>query len=308
MSWFTENDNIQKQLENIALYFGLGQVLSIKRLEGYANKNYIVTTTTGEFIVKIVLNRTRVELEQEQIFTKRLEEHAFPAAYYLQSPHGSLCYQDENILAVVLEKKEGRVPEKSEPVNHELGAQLARLHLIPTEGLPTKTSWMNPSYLPDVLEVATQHLEQEEVERFLRVYEQIRHFQPALLPQSIIHGDVVPPNCLFLDTQLTALLDWEEVTIGASILDLAMGVLLFCSVERRFQQNLFVSLLDGYTSIRPLTEDEHDQLAIAVKYVGLSISTYFLLQFMLYYPDDQLKAMRTFYWDFQLDTWTLNEL
>jgi Ser/Thr protein kinase RdoA (MazF antagonist) len=305
MSWFTENDNTQKQLESIALYFNLGQILSVKRLAGYANKNYIVTTTTGEFIIKIVLNRTRVELEQEQIFTKRLKEYAFPAAYYLQSPHGSLCYQDENILAVVLQKKEGSVPERAAPVNRELGAQLARLHLLPTEGLPAKTSWMNPSYLPTALEVAEQHLEQQEVARFLQVYERIRPFQPASLPQSIIHGDVVPPNCLFLGSKLTAFIDWEEVTVGASILDLAMSVLLFCFVERRFQQNLFVHLLDGYTAVRPLTKDENDQLEIAVKYVGLSISMYFLLQFMLYHPDDHLKAMRTFYWDFQLDTWTI---
>lgn len=306
MSWFTENDDTQRQLETISLYFDLGQVLSTKRLgEGYANKNYIVTTTTGEFVIKIVLNHTQAELGQEQTYLKRLAEHAFPATYYLLSPHGSFCYQDEHILAVALHKKEGSMPEKSEPTNRELGAHLARLHLIPTDALPPKASWMNQSYLPDALEVARQHLEQQEVQHFLQAYERIRHFQPTHLPQSIIHGDVVPPNCLFLGAQLTALLDWEEVTVGASILDLAMSLLLFCFVQRHFQQNLFAHLLDGYTAIRPLTKDEYDQLEIAIKYVGLTISTYFLLQFMLYHPDDHLKTMRTFYWDYQLDTWSI---
>ena len=46
-------------------------------------------------------------------------------------------------------------------------------------------------------------------------------------------------------------------------------------------------------------------IVVAVKYVGLTLSTYFLLQFMVYYPDDHLKAMRTFYWDYQLDTWVI---
>ena len=47
MSWFTEKDGYQKQLETISHYFGLGQVLSANRLEGYANKNYVVTTPRG---------------------------------------------------------------------------------------------------------------------------------------------------------------------------------------------------------------------------------------------------------------------
>ena len=306
MSWFTEKDDDQKQLETISHYFGLGPVLSANRLGGHANKNYVVTTPMGAFVLKILLNHPRVDLEQEQRYLKRLEEYAFPAAYYLQSPHGSFCYQDEQILAVVLNKKDGAIPEMSEQVNSELGAQLARLHLLPTEGLPPKPSWMNSSYLPEALEIARQHLEPQEVDPFLQAYENVRRFQPDSLPQSIIHGDVVPPNCLFLGAQLAALIDWEEVTLGASMLDLAMSLLLFCFVRRRFQQNLCAHLLDGYTTIRPLTKNEDDQLEVAVKYVGLTLSTYMLLQFMVYYPDDHLKAMRTFYWDYQLDTWVMS--
>ena len=201
MSWFTEKDGDQRQLETISHYFGLGRVLSANRLDGYANKNYVVTTPMGAFVLKILLNHPRADLEQEQRYLKRLEEHAFPAAYYLQSPHGSFCYQDEQILAVVLNKKDGGIPEKSEQVNRELGAQLARLHLLPTEGLPPKSSWMNSSYLPEALEIARQRLEPQEVDPFLQAYENVRRFQPDSLPQSIIHGDVVPPNCLFLDAR-----------------------------------------------------------------------------------------------------------
>src|SRR5450755_2142196 len=136
---------------------------------------------------------------------------------------------------------------------------------------------------------------------FSQVYETLRSFQPGQLPQSIIHGDVVPSNCLYLGTRLVALLDWEEVTVGASLLDLAVSLLMFCFVKRQFQPNLCASLLDGYTAIRPLTKNEYDQLEVAVKYVGLTASTYFLLRFLVYHPDEQLAAMRTFYWDYQLD-------
>jgi Ser/Thr protein kinase RdoA (MazF antagonist) len=83
-----------------------------------------------------------------------------------------------------------------------------------------------------------------------------------------------------------------------------MSLLMFCFVKRQFQPHFSTALLDGYTAIRPLTTSEYDQLEVAVKYVGLTISTYFLLQFQVYHPDEQLAAMRTFYWDYHLDTWT----
>ena len=300
-----EQDNSLKVLEIIARYFGLGRVLEAQRLGGHANKNYLVTTPQGEFVLKILLNHPRAVLKQEQIYLKRLQEHTFPAAYTLLSPHGSFLYQDDHLLAIAFQKKEGGIPEKSEQVNRELGVWLARLHLLPTDGLPPKTSWMNPLYLSEALEEARRHLGEAVVVPFFQAYEAIRHFQQAVLPQSIIHADVVPPNCLYLGTQLVAFLDWEEVTIGTSLVDLAMSLLTFCFAKRQFQPHFWAALLDGYTAIRPLTTREYEQLEVAVKYVGLTISTYFLLQFLVYYPDEQLATMRTFYWNYHLDTWTL---
>jgi len=115
-------------------------------------------------------------------------------------------------------------------------------------------------------------------------------------------------NCLFYEGQLVALPDWEEVTLGASLMDIAMSILMFCFVGGTFLRNTCIQLLKGYTTIRPLTEEEYTQLEGAVKYVGLTISTYLLLQFTLHHPDDQLKSLQEFYWLRQLDMWTLGQM
>ncbi len=179
MSWFTNENEFPRQLAAIAQYFGLGQISSTIRLGGHANKNYLVATPAGDFVVKIMLNHARTDLEQELLYLKRLEECGFPAAYYLPSPHDSFFYEDGDLLAMVLPKKEGQVPEKSEQVNQELGVHLARLHLLPTDRLPSKPSWMNPSYLREALGVVKQQIAHQEISRFLQAYETVRHFQPA---------------------------------------------------------------------------------------------------------------------------------
>ncbi len=292
------------QLEAISSYFALGSVREQQRVGGHANENYLVTTELGEFVFKLLLNHPLRDFQQELVYLQRLEEHGYPAAYYLSSPHGTSCYQDGNVLAVVLRKKDGCIPERSTAVNWEIGSRLAQLHLLPTDGLPDKDSWMGVNYLPEALTLAERSGNHQKIDPFLQAYEQVRHFQPALLPQSIIHGDVTPYNCLFIGEQLSALLDWEEVTIGTSLLDFAMVTLMFCFVRRVFQPPLLTSLLDSYMQLRPLLKEELEQVEVAVKYAGLTVSTYFLLQSFRNSSSESAKDLQRFYWQCGLDTWT----
>jgi Ser/Thr protein kinase RdoA (MazF antagonist) len=294
----------QAQLEVISSYFGLGPVLSQQRIGGHANENYLVTTETGEFIFKLLLNHPLEVLQKEMIYLQRLKDHAYPVAYYLPSPHGPSFYQNQNILAVVQRKLAGHIPERSAAVNREFGLYLARLHLLPTYALPDKRSWMNANYLLEALKVAQQSGDYQATDRFLQAYEQVRHFQPATLPQSIIHGDATLYNCLFIGDHLSALLDWEEVTIGASLLDIAMAILMFCFVKRVFQPPLFTSFMDGYMQVRPLIQNEHEQLEVVVRYAALMISTFFLLQSLQDRSSASAKDLQGFYWSFDFDPWT----
>ncbi|HEY5003826.1 MAG TPA: phosphotransferase [Ktedonobacteraceae bacterium] len=294
----------QAQLEVISSYFGLGPVLLQQRIGGHANENYLVTTASGEFIFKLLLNHPLEDLQQEMIYLQRLKDHAYPAAYYLPSPHGPSFYQNQNILAVVQRKQAGHIPERSAAVNREFGLHLARLHLLPTHALPDKHSWMNANYLPEALKVAQQSDDHQATDRFLQAYEQVRHFQPATLPQTIIHGDATLYNSLFIGNHLCALLDWEEVTIGAPLLDIAMAILMFCFVKRIFQPSLFASFMDGYMQFRPLIQDEQEQLEIAVRYAALMVSTYFLLQSLQDHAATSAKDLQEFYWSLDFDPWT----
>jgi len=299
-----DDRSLLSQLAAIAAYFELGSVLSQQRVGGYANENYLVTTEAGVFVFKLLLNHPLEDFQQELIYLQRLEKYAYPAAYYLPSPHIIPFYQDGNVIAVVMQKKEGHAPEKSMAVSREIGSRLAQLHLIPNASLPGKGSWMNANYILEALDIAQHTGNKIETDRFLQAYQQVCSFQPGVLPQSIIHGDVTPDNCLFIDDQLSALLDWEEVTIGASLLDFAMATLMFCFVRRVFQPPLLISLLDGYTQRRPLMKEELGQLEVAVKHAGLMISTYFLLQSLQDPSVESAKDLQGFYWQCGLDSWS----
>ncbi|MBA2392799.1 MAG: hypothetical protein H0V70_08635 [Ktedonobacteraceae bacterium] len=110
-----------------------------------------------------------------------------------------------------------------------------------------------------------------------------------------------PTRSYFISAQL----DWEEVTIGAPLLDMAMTLLMFCFVKRVFQPPLFTSLLDGYMQVRPLMKEELEQLEVAIKHAGLMISLFFLLQSLQDASSEIAKDLQEFYWNYGLPTWKI---
>jgi homoserine kinase type II len=302
MSHSTPNASVQQKLQAISHYFSLGTIRSSRRAIG-TNQNYFVTTTQGQFFFKIILTHSFEDVEKEAVYLQRLKVNAFPAAaYYIEAPDGSSVYHASDCIAVAMKKLKGKAPKVSERVCRTVGSNLARLHLVPADGLPEKGHWLDNTYLPEAIEVAKYTIGQGRLKELLRVYDRLRSFIPEAFPQSIIHGDLFTANCLFLDDQLCAFIDWEEVGTGASLLDVARSILGFCFVDQpsrwvEFAPHLYTSLLDGYLQIRLLTSDEQTHLEAAVKYACLTQPIWSLLQ------GEELKDLPLLLWI--LDTWAL---
>lgn len=316
MTQEAHDHNVKQKLADIARHFELGSITSTPRRAMGTNQNYFITTTRGQFLVKLIVNAPLEEIAQGLPYLDRLEEYDFPAAaYYIKAPDGSAIYENADICAVVLRKLKGKMPELSTPVSKEAGMALARLHLIPADGLPPKRHWIDNNYLPEAIELARKTLGDHELQQTLDVYASFKDFKPKTFPQSIVHGDLDLTNCLFVGNRLSAMLDWQEVGVGASILDFAMGVLGFCFVESTdpeyrgtFDLQLYKAFHAGYSQVRPLSQAEQDAIETAVKYAGLTQPVWSMLHWDQYHPDEELIETNTLYWRFGLDTWTLSML
>lgn len=306
MNWFRDDEALQETLASVVHFFDLGSLLSRSRAGGYANKNYFVGTEKGEYVMKLLLPHHLDRLQQELLYLQYLAEYAFPAVSYLQAPNGSFIYQNADTLAVAMKKLPGHPPHLTQEVNTVLGSTLATLHTLPTQRLPVKKSWLEKAYLPEALETVKSHLSLGEIQPILQEYERVRHFDPTQFPQTIVHGDLVPHNCLFEGLELSAVLDWEEVCIGAAVQDFAVCVLNFCFSPQGFDQELYHAFSASYTRVRPLSKQERSVIERAVKYMGITGVVAFLVQFGVNYPDEHQPAYQ-FYWRLGLDHWILQE-
>jgi len=111
---------------------------------------------------------------------------------------------------------------------------------------------------------------------------------PESLPQGILHGDVFPDNVIG-DGAVAAILDLEEASIGPCAFDLMMAFVGFGWNEDEPLIDRWDALLEGYESIRPLTQDEKLALPALHRYATLSIAAWRYWKHVMTQPDEELK-------------------
>lgn len=301
MSWEKDaNPEISKTLEAVSEYFGLGAVQNQSRIGGEANKNYIVQTSAGEFIFKVILEHPLEDVETEIAYLKKIKEFNFPSSFYISPPTGSSIYQERDQMILALPKLDGHQPERAVDVCRTVGRQLAKLHQILTDGLPARNSWLGKQYLPKAVQTINEKLPSQ-AGRVNAVYEGLKDFPYDSLPKALVHGDMAPENCLFDGDKLIAFLDWEEVGVAPAILDLSICLLNFCFEENKLHPELFQTMLSGYREVRELTGDEIKYFPDALRFACLAQCVWRFLQFGVYHPDSKYIETAETYWEIGLD-------
>lgn len=119
---------------------------------------------------------------------------------------------------LITEFVDGTSAVPADRLNAALGvmaATLARLHTVPTDGLPELPARLDP--LPELFD----YLPENDPNRALRDHlaecgDSAYTGEPVLL-----HGDFWPENLLWRDGRLVAILDWEDAALGDPLSDVA---------------------------------------------------------------------------------------
>lgn len=303
MTWDMNDNQISDLLSKAATYFNLGKIEKHEALGGNANKNFLVLTDAGEYVLKVVLEHTSEDLALEVAYQVRLAACQFPAAFYLRGTNNSAIFTYQNTCVVAMPRVIGAEPPINENTCRLLGRDLAQLHTIPSDGLSARKSWLSPTYLSTAMAEIGTHF--PDTLSFSNAFRMLQDFPYELLPKTIIHGDVNEGNCLVRNNNLTYF-DWEEVGIAPAILDLGMTFMNFCCDEHGMKSDLIHTMVDAYQTVRKLSDFELKYLAMATQYAGFTISVWAQLQFGLYLVNPENLKWANFYWDAQLDTFTLD--
>jgi len=262
---------------------------SIDKLPGgWANSNYVLFLNDGTKLVLKIWNEQSIEeVEYLLLMTCYLANNDVPTPHPIIFNNGKYIIIKNELAWTLLPFIEGQWLESNHSSLYSLGRIQASMHLIkPPKGLKENFS-MGSMLFEKIFSVAEENNHWTDFIKMLKTESSIIIDKIGNLPKGVIHGDLFPDNVLGSKIQVNSILDFEEVCHGILAFDLVMTFVGFGWENGESVPERWGSLLDGYQSIRKLSDDEIDSLSDLHRLATLSIAAWRYWQFVIYLPNTE---------------------
>lgn len=276
------------EVAHIVAQYPIGAPLKLEEIAGgFGNSNFKLTTTDGEFLLKICDEKDMGELNMQIALLQHLHEHAYPTVYPILTKDQKPLTHEAFGSVMLYPFLKGEQPHPSPNTLAQLGEALAKLHCIPPiSGLPRFAMGIS-QMTPFFKEVQGTEFAAHPFVKSLK--SQLESMEPQLttsLPMGLLHGDLFLDNTLFDGDEMVAILDFEEGCYDTLLIDVGMTI-IGCCYTSQHQLNFEAAqqFLDAYNALRPLKENEWQSLDCFVHYTALSIAFWRFRQFNIRRPD-----------------------
>lgn len=272
-----------EELAALIAEFDVGELTSAKGIaEGVSNSNWLVETTGKDgagarFI--LTMYEFRIEVEDLPFFLSLLDHLAAkgcPVPRTIHDRSGALYRMIGDKAVALIEFLPGvSVSQPTPGQARSVGRALAQLHLASADFAQSRDNAMGLAEsrrLADACGAAgmaeIDPALATVVERELPLLEQA---WPADLPRSVIHADLFPDNVLMLGDEVTGLIDFYFACTDLTAYDVAVTHAAWCfdGEGRNFNPAISAALLEGYESLRPLSDKERAALPLLARVAAL---------------------------------------
>ena len=269
---------------------GLSGLNEIEPLDGgWANSNYILTLEdSSKVVLKVWDERTPEDIDLVLQNTLWLAKHGIPTPVPLTFNDGSNLVLKNGAAWMLMPYVEGNWLSSDYESLVALGKIQAQLHEIPSPDNIHSSFSMGLELWKKMFDLAEQQNLDSEFIDLLKM--EMNSLQGSLfdrLPQGIIHGDLFPDNVLGSNGEISAILDFEEVCTGPKAFDLVMSFVGFGWENGDPIEERWTALLQGYESIRPLSNNEKMALCDLHRYATLSIAAWRYWKFVMLMPPSE---------------------
>ena len=253
----------QHDLENFLNTYDVGRLDDFEGIsEGIENTNYFVDTLLDNKRLSFVLTVFEsVGFDDLPYFLElmaHLAEHDIPCAHPIASRNKRYLQTLKAKPAALVQRLPGRslISPTTEHCR-QVGIVLAQLHLAGLEFSMQRENPRGATWNEDTAKRLTGKLSHDDhtlLENEL-IYQ--RQFDSCHLPGGVIHADLFRDNVLFTDNKLTGVIDFYYACSGPFLYDIAITANDWCITDNSaFDQSLLNSLLEGYQTQRPITDEE----------------------------------------------------
>ena len=249
------------ELDEFLENYSLGQLQQFVGIsDGIENTNYFLTTSKGQYVLTIFEKLTPEELPY---FLKLM---AFYAETGIPTAHPVSDNKDRYIN--ILNRKPAALVKRLNGASidianikqcQEVGRQMARMHVSSEEFSMSRKASRNEDWRNQTAKLVMPKLNKDEQTLLQHELDYLETKKIGDLYTSVIHADLFRDNVLFIDDELTGIIDFYYAYNGFSIYDLAVTVNDWCTTgHKSSDKENMIALLLAYQTIRHIDQNERD--------------------------------------------------
>ncbi|MGO4314939.1 homoserine kinase [Agrobacterium tumefaciens] len=265
-------DITEDDLRNFLIQYDVGSLTSYKGIaEGVENSNFLLHTTKDPLI--LTLYEKRVEKSDLPFFLglmQHLAAKGLSCPLPLPRKDGELLGELSGRPAALISFLEGMWLRKPEAKHcREVGKALAAMHLA-GDGFeikrPNALSVDGWKVLWDKSEDRADEVEKGLKQEIRPEIDYLAAHWPKDLPAGVIHADLFQDNVFFLGDELSGLIDFYFACNDLLAYDVSICLNAWCfEKDGAYNVTKGKALLEGYQSVRPLSEAELDALPLLAR-------------------------------------------
>jgi homoserine kinase type II len=257
--------------------FDVGTLMSFKGIaEGVSNSNWMVATTDsggGEHRYVLTMYERRIETKDLPFFLGLLDHlsaRGCPVPRTIHGDDGAAFRMVGDKAVALIEFLPGLSIERASPAQgRAVGVALAGIHLAARDFGMSRPNELGPAAWRKLAEdCGDDGLASIDPALPAQVADELAAIDrewPAGLPTGVIHADLFPDNVLMLGNEVTGLIDFYFACNDFLAFDLAVTHAAWCFSGDAFQRDVSAALLEGYESVRPLSEAERAALPLLAR-------------------------------------------
>ena len=236
--------------------------------EGVENTNYLIKTSEQDYILTIY--EKRVDENDLPFFIKLLSylsENKFPCPKPIANKNNEKINRIKNKNAALVTFLNGQSKNKiTSEECFEIGKITAQLHEITkTFNIYRKNNLSIQSW-KNIFEKTIKQkndLDESIIKKTKKYLNFLEDKWPKNLPEGIIHADLFPDNIFFSNNKVSGIIDFYFACNDFFAYEIAICINSICfDNNSTFNMTKARNLIDGYSSIRTLSDDEKKYLPI----------------------------------------------
>lgn len=256
------------RLDHFLRRYDLGRARSLQPIAaGITNTNYYLDTDAGSYVLTLYEHHGDDELAYMLGLQQHLAARGVRCAAPVSDRRGEYFSHLSQRPAAIIERLPGVVVDAPEERHcARVGAELARFHLAGADFERRRDNPRGSEWLLAMSDLLSGSLSQQQRELFENTLDDLQSCDAEALPRGAVHADLFHDNALFVDNELSGIVDFDYACHDSLVFDIAVMINDWCiDSVGELRPPLVDAVLGAYQRHRRLEGEEIAALPLMLR-------------------------------------------